>query len=325
MKDAGRDDAPFVVRVTSARGEQDDPGARRHRRVGNDRARPAPLGASGVPATRRAQTAARRIFYGIPDVLGHAARPLRGPARARRRQRTLGAQRAARSGAGSPIRFRTREIIWVDSTAGARVSCSAARARTSSKSVAGSGSRVAQAARRRPHRAGHRLPHLDRFVDSTVGGIVAMQRHQRGCRRSTKSSRRPGSGPTGRSCRRCGSISIRRSKSPRALAPLIDPNVHSCGTVPPHGADELKQPDANLFVIGMKSYGRAPTFLMLTGYEQARSVVERHRRRLGGRAPRRARAAGNRRVCGRQRIRRLPTWICVHWSGSPSVSAEVRL
>jgi hypothetical protein len=62
-------------------------------------------------------------------------------------------------------------------------------------------------------------------------------------------------------------------ESPRALAPLIDPNVHSCGTVPPHGAEELKQPDVNLFVIGMKSYGRAPTFLMLTGYEQARSVV----------------------------------------------------
>ncbi len=62
-------------------------------------------------------------------------------------------------------------------------------------------------------------------------------------------------------------------QSPRALAPLIDPNVHSCGTVRPHGAEELKQPDGNLFVIGMKSYGRAPTFLMLTGYEQARSVV----------------------------------------------------
>jgi hypothetical protein len=62
-------------------------------------------------------------------------------------------------------------------------------------------------------------------------------------------------------------------ESPRALAPLIDPNIHSCGTVRPHGAEELKQPDGNLFVIGMKSYGRAPTFLMLTGYEQARSVV----------------------------------------------------
>ena len=62
-------------------------------------------------------------------------------------------------------------------------------------------------------------------------------------------------------------------ESPRALAPLIDPNLHSCGTVRPHGAEELKHPDANLFAIGMKSYGRAPTFLMLTGYEQARSVV----------------------------------------------------
>jgi hypothetical protein len=60
---------------------------------------------------------------------------------------------------------------------------------------------------------------------------------------------------------------------PRTLAPLIDPNIHSCGTVRPHGAEELQQPDGNLFVIGMKSYGRAPTFLMLTGYEQARSVV----------------------------------------------------
>ena len=62
-------------------------------------------------------------------------------------------------------------------------------------------------------------------------------------------------------------------ESPRALAPLIDPNVHSCGTVPPHGAEELKQPDSDLFIVGMKSYGRAPTFLMRTGYEQVRSVV----------------------------------------------------
>jgi hypothetical protein len=62
-------------------------------------------------------------------------------------------------------------------------------------------------------------------------------------------------------------------ESPRALASLIDPNVHSCGIVPPHGAEEMKQRDANLFVIGMKSYGHAPTFLMLTGDEQARSVV----------------------------------------------------
>ncbi|GIF47623.1 pyridine nucleotide-disulfide oxidoreductase [Asanoa ferruginea] len=61
--------------------------------------------------------------------------------------------------------------------------------------------------------------------------------------------------------------------STRALAPLIDPNEHSCGTVPPHGADELAQPEPGFYAIGVKSYGRAPTFLLATGYEQARSVV----------------------------------------------------
>ncbi|GGN97427.1 flavoprotein [Actinoplanes lobatus] len=61
--------------------------------------------------------------------------------------------------------------------------------------------------------------------------------------------------------------------STRALAPLIDPNEHSCGTVPPHGVDELTHPEPGYFAIGVKSYGRAPTFLLATGYEQARSVV----------------------------------------------------
>ncbi|WP_432840420.1 NAD(P)-binding domain-containing protein [Dactylosporangium sp. CA-092794] len=61
--------------------------------------------------------------------------------------------------------------------------------------------------------------------------------------------------------------------STRALAPLIDPNVHSCGTVPPHGVDELTHPEPGFYTIGVKSYGRAPTFLLATGYEQARSVV----------------------------------------------------
>ncbi len=62
-------------------------------------------------------------------------------------------------------------------------------------------------------------------------------------------------------------------ESTQALGPLIDPNVHSCGTVPPHGYRELSHPEPNFFVIGSKSYGRAPTFLMATGFEQARSVV----------------------------------------------------
>ena len=62
-------------------------------------------------------------------------------------------------------------------------------------------------------------------------------------------------------------------EAPKRLAPLIDPNVHSCGTVEPHGFAELKQPEDGFFLAGMKSYGRAPTFLLATGYEQVRSIV----------------------------------------------------
>ncbi len=63
------------------------------------------------------------------------------------------------------------------------------------------------------------------------------------------------------------------TQAPRALGPLIDPNVHSCGTVPPHGEAELRQPEPGFYLAGMKSYGRAPTFLALTGFEQVRSIV----------------------------------------------------
>ena len=62
-------------------------------------------------------------------------------------------------------------------------------------------------------------------------------------------------------------------EAPVALAPLIDPNEHSCGTVRPHGARELAQDDPHLYLAGIKSYGRAPTFLMITGYEQVRSIA----------------------------------------------------
>ncbi|MET8060737.1 NAD(P)-binding domain-containing protein [Streptomyces microflavus] len=64
-----------------------------------------------------------------------------------------------------------------------------------------------------------------------------------------------------------------RLQAPTELAPLIDPNQHSCGTVYPHGHRELSHPEAGIYLVGMKSYGRAPTFLAMTGYEQVRSVA----------------------------------------------------
>ncbi len=62
-------------------------------------------------------------------------------------------------------------------------------------------------------------------------------------------------------------------QAPKFLAALIDPNLHSCGTVYPHGVDELTQPEPGFYLVGMKSYGRAPTFLAMTGYEQVRSIA----------------------------------------------------
>lgn len=57
------------------------------------------------------------------------------------------------------------------------------------------------------------------------------------------------------------------------IAAEIDPNIHSCGSVSATGARQLAQPEQDLFIVGAKSYGRAPTFLALTGFEQVRSVV----------------------------------------------------
>lgn len=62
-------------------------------------------------------------------------------------------------------------------------------------------------------------------------------------------------------------------QAPVKLAESIDPNMHSCGSVAPHGAAELAHPEADLYIVGMKSYGRAPTFLAMTGYEQVRSIA----------------------------------------------------
>ncbi|WP_447034765.1 FAD-dependent oxidoreductase [Streptomyces sp. DSM 118878] len=64
-----------------------------------------------------------------------------------------------------------------------------------------------------------------------------------------------------------------RLQAPLELAPLIDPNQHSCGTVYPHGVGELSHPEKDVYLVGMKSYGRAPTFLAMTGYEQVRSIA----------------------------------------------------
>ena len=92
--------------------------------------------------------------------------------------------------------------------------------------------------------------------------------------------------------------------SSRNLADQIHPDHHSCGDVAPHGYRELAQPEQGLFLVGMKSYGRAPSFLAMTGFEQVRSVVAALAGDLDAAAPRRAGAARDRGLQRRRRVRR---------------------
>ncbi|PRY65427.1 pyridine nucleotide-disulfide oxidoreductase [Glaciihabitans tibetensis] len=62
-------------------------------------------------------------------------------------------------------------------------------------------------------------------------------------------------------------------QAPVRIAAEVDPNIHSCGSVVATGARDLAQPERDFYLVGAKSYGRAPTFLAMTGYEQVRSVA----------------------------------------------------
>lgn len=64
-----------------------------------------------------------------------------------------------------------------------------------------------------------------------------------------------------------------RLQAPVRVASEVDPNLHSCGSVRATGAADLAHPEPGFYIVGAKSYGRAPTFLALTGFEQVRSVA----------------------------------------------------
>jgi hypothetical protein len=267
MKTAGRDEAPFEVRVRSAAGDETLL-ARAVIDASGTYGVPNPLGANGLPASGEA-ACRTQIFYGIPDVLGvHRARY------AGRAVLVVGSGHSAfntlldlvelaavepdtaitwavrRSDAGEMYGGGSADVLPARGALGVRLRALVKSGRV--RLVAGF--RTAEL-----RRDGPRVTVVDgqgRALDP-VDEVVAV------------TGLRP-------DLTMLGELRLDLDpvvESPRALAPLIDPNVHSCGTVPPHGVEELRQPEANFFVVGMKSYGRAPTFLMLTGYEQVRSVV----------------------------------------------------
>src|SRR6266508_2950126 len=263
MKDADRAEAPFVLRVRCPDGAEDEILARAVVDASGTWRTPNPLGASGVSALGES-AASDHVTYGIPDVLGTSRERYAGT-----NVLVVGSGHSAfnvlldlaalpdtaitwvvrRANAGQLFGGEQNDALPARGALGAR-----ARALVDSGAVHLVSMRVARL-QSAPERLlvsgddGETIGPFDEIIAAT------------GFRPNLEITRelRLGLDPS--------------TEAPTALAPLIDPNVHSCGTVPPHGAEELKHPEPDFFTVGMKSYGRAPTFLTLTGYEQVRSVV----------------------------------------------------
>lgn len=267
MKTEGRESTPFLVRVLKADGSEEEVLARAVIDASGTWHQPNPMGASGVPAMGES-AAAGRIVYGIPDVAGVD------------RERYAG-RRTAVVGSGHSAFNALLELVALGRQVPGTTVLWVVR-RPSLDKVFGGGSKDALSAR------GELGIRLRQLVES--GEIqVATGFRLRAVRAEGESLVLVGEEtslpPVDEIVAATGfrpDLSLLSevrlaldpvTESPVALAPLIDPNVHSCGTVRPHGAEELKQPEEGLFIVGMKSYGRAPTFLLLTGYEQVRSVA----------------------------------------------------
>jgi thioredoxin reductase len=269
MKTEGREAAPFLVTTIDQTGEESTMLAKAVVDASGTSASPNPVGASGVPAIGERRLASR-IFYGIPDVLG------------KDRDRYAGKHVLVVGSGHSAFNALLDLVDLADQAPGTEISWAIRKPMVRLQNLFGGGINDALPARgelgARVKRLvdGGRLRLIPDFrvarLTETPEGIVVAGEDAvlspvdeivaaTGLRPdlSFLSEIRLGLDPA--------------VESPTELAPLIDPNVHSCGSVPPHGAQELKHPEADFYMVGMKSYGRAPTFLMLTGYEQVRSVA----------------------------------------------------
>ncbi|MEU1972014.1 FAD-dependent oxidoreductase [Microbacterium sp. NPDC019599] len=266
---AGREETPFLVRLQSADGTVSELGARAVIDASGTYTSPNPLGASGLEPLGAADVE-DLIVHALPDVLGADRARFAG-----RHTTVVGAGHSAANTLIALARLAEEEpgtrITWlIRNPTAVRVSASpddelADRARL--------GSRLDQLV------AVGAIDTVDSFR------IARVAAHGDGVRLLGTRRGEPAAHDTDLVVNATGfrpDLTMLREvrlelddivESPIRLAPLIDPNVHSCGTVAPHGFAELRHPEPGFFVVGMKSYGRAPTFLLATGYEQVRSVV----------------------------------------------------
>lgn len=271
VKSAGRDQAAFVIRAQRG-DERLEFRARAVIDATGTWSTPNPLGASGLPAIGETQ-ATSRIFYGIPDVLGahrhryEARRTLVVGAGHSAANALLALAELAKTVPGASLAWAVRSPVLTRVFGGGNADALPARGQL------GASLRRLRDAGQLAFFGGLRITEIREQDDAlTVIGLSADDRQVQVdgvdeiiC----ATGQRPDLSLT-------SELRVKLDpwlESTEALGPLIDPNVHSCGTVRPHGHRELAHPEPAFYTLGVKSYGRAPTFLMATGFEQARSVV----------------------------------------------------
>ena len=299
VKTRGRDAAPFEIRYQNGKG----PEVLRADAVIDATGTwfsPNPAGANGLPAIgeREAQD---RIAYGMPDVLGRDR-----PRYAGRCVAVLGAGHSAVGTLLDLAKLKEQEpatnIVWLlrgdapeKSFGGGAADQLSARGAlgTAFAGLVASGSLTIE--------SGFRVNRIARDGDRiVVAGAGCPGRHVAVDELVVSTGFRPDLDFL-REIRLSLDPAL---ECPPTLAPLIDPNEHSCGSVRPHGARELAQPEQGFYFAGMKSYGRAPTFLMMTGYEQVRSIA--------------AELAGDHDAAGRVELVLPETGVC---NGAPAAAA----
>ncbi len=270
MKNGDRNTAPFVLRILAADGSEDTVEARAVIDASGAWHKQNPLGADGAPALGENQLR-QRIFYGIPD--------LRGAHRERYAGKSVivvGSGHSAINTLLDLIDLRAdyprATITWVMRGDNLR-------------KVYGGGEDDALQAR---GQLGMRIKAAVEAGALEIAAPFAITHVESNGEHLTLRGQQDGREKTLSAAEIIACAGARPDlsltselrldldpslESARALAPLIDPNLHSCGTVRPHGEAELRQPEKDFYIVGMKSYGRAPTFLAATGYEQVRSIV----------------------------------------------------
>jgi thioredoxin reductase len=271
VKTDGRERSPFSLAITDRNGSTRRVRARAVIDASGTWSTPNPLGANGLPAPGEREHP-DRIAYGIPDVLGAATR-------------TYANKRVLVVGGGHSAANVLLDLARLAEAAPETAITWAVRSATLA-SVYGGGENDQLPARGQLGRDLRRLVETARVAVLPGASVLSLEDAGTGIAVAVTTAKGPATiGPFDRIIAATGQrpdLSLTRElrldldpwlESTRALGPMIDPNVHSCGTVRPHGYKELQHLEPDFYTVGIKSYGRAPTFLLATGYEQVRSIA----------------------------------------------------